>query len=73
MKNKETIKIIQDMVRTCVAINQDQYPKNEMAGVIEYINELDEIDNDSLFLATLMAVGVNNWDGYEEAIEMLED
>jgi len=33
---------------------------------------LDQLFEDSQFLAALLAVGVDNWDGYEEAQNIVE-
>lgn len=35
--------------------------------------EYDELKGDSAFLAALEGAGVNNWDGYEIAQDMMED
>lgn len=35
--------------------------------------EYDELNNDSIFLHYLRAAGVDNWEGYGEAIEMMEE
>ena len=40
----------------------------------EYLGtlDLDQLFEDSQFLAALLAVGVDNWDGYEEAQNIVE-
>jgi hypothetical protein len=44
------------------------------ARMIEYLEkEVDKLQADSAFLACLEACGVDNWQGYEEAQEMLEE
>lgn len=36
------------------------------------VEEYEELQNDSLFLQALIGCGVDNWDGYGDAQEMLE-
>lgn len=37
------------------------------------VKEYDQLLEDSRFLCALRGAGVDNWDGYEEAQEMLEE
>ncbi len=37
------------------------------------VKEFNQLLEDSAFLNCLFAVGVDNWAGYDEAIQMLED
>jgi len=38
----------------------------------EAIEQLNELTNDSYFLDALQAAGVDNWEGYEVAQDMVE-
>lgn len=35
--------------------------------------EYDDLVNDSIFLKALMSVGVDNWEGYSEAVKLTEE
>lgn len=37
--------------------------------ILTMLNEYDRLQNDSFLLQKLMAAGVDNWDGYEQALE----
>jgi len=43
-----------------------------MKTVIITQEEYDKLVDDSKFLEALMAAGVDNWDGYDYAIELLQ-
>lgn len=44
---------------------------NEIQEIL--IKHLEEMDNDSMFLSALQNTGVDNWEGYEYAQELLEE
>ena len=44
---------------------------NEIQEIL--IKYLEEMDNDSMFLSALQNTGVDNWEGYEYAQELLEE
>ncbi len=44
---------------------------NEIQEIL--IKYLEEMDNDSIFLSALQNAGVDNWEGYEYAQELLEE
>lgn len=51
---------------------KDKYSEDKpMQEVL--INYLKEMDNDSMFLSALQNTGVDNWEGYEYAQELLEE
>jgi hypothetical protein len=54
-------------------MNTNLEPKeNGVDTVTLSVVELDRLLNDSMFLGCLEAVGVDGWDGYDVAVEMME-
>ncbi|MFR3182170.1 MAG: hypothetical protein ACLTPN_00890 [Clostridia bacterium] len=49
---------------------KEKYNEEIQKILIKY---LEEMDNDSMFLSALQNTGVDNWEGYEYAQELLEE
>jgi hypothetical protein len=50
--------------------NINRFEVNDLVQIPK--NEYDELLEDSKFLAALRSAGVDNWDGYDFAIEIFE-
>jgi hypothetical protein len=46
--------------------------KKEHGQVVLTRKEYDELLEDSKFLNALMSAGVDNWEGYEDALDMMD-
>lgn len=44
-----------------------------MTQVTIFKEEYEELLEDSKFLEALMAAGVDNWEGYDDAVELMEN
>lgn len=51
----------------------DDYIKELKKKISDLEKQLEENEKDIAFLECLRAAGVDNWDGYDEAIQMMKD
>lgn len=66
--NEEAIKYYIEQFNSQVVISKTfEEEVKRLNGIIE------ELEEDSLFLSCLEGAGVDNWDGYSYALEMLEE
>jgi hypothetical protein len=72
---KESLAVQKERVKILIADNEALRENNKelLNQRNEYMEQIEVLENESLKLQALQEAGVDNWDGYSYAMDILDD